>query len=268
MSTSVPARHGFLDADGLRLHYVEFGGTGRPILCLHGVCGHAWMWHDVAGSLSDLGRVVSVDMRGHGDSQWSPDGDYTTEHHAEDLERLIETLDAPEVDLVGLSWGGLAALSYTARHPEGVRRLAIIDVPPSFAQSETDLLPRPYVFGSQAEAFEWERNANPHASDDMIRILSFFGTRPAEGGLARKHDPYFLERWPFRSDDHWAELGSVEVPLLLVHAEQSYVLAADVAERMAGVLRNGRLVRVPDSGHHVPVENPAALARALGEFLS
>jgi pimeloyl-ACP methyl ester carboxylesterase len=207
-------------------------------------------------------------MRGHGDSQWSPDGEYTTAHHARDLERLIESLDAPEVDLIGLSWGGLAALSYAARRQEAVRRLAIIDVPPSFEQDETDLLPRPYVFGSHADAVAWERQANPNAPDDMIGIMASLGTRPAEGGLARKHDPYFLERWPFRSDDHWEELRSLEVPLLLVHAEQSYVLSAEVAERMAGELRNGRLVRVEGSGHHVPVENPVALARVLTEFLS
>jgi pimeloyl-ACP methyl ester carboxylesterase len=265
---SVAPAHGFIQAGGLRLHHLEFGGDGRPIVCLHGVCGHAWMWHDVAPRLTRLGRVVALDLRGHGDSQWSPAQEYTTQHHAADLKTVLDQSDGRQVDLVGLSWGGLVSLSYSAANPGSVRRLVVVDVPPSFTQSETDLLPRPAAFATHEEAVEWERGANPRASEEMLQVMARFGTRPAEGGLARKHDPYFLGRWPFRSDDHWAELESLELPVLLIHAEQSYVLSAKVAERMAGVIRNGKLVRVQHSGHHVPVENPGALAEAVTEFLS
>ena len=265
---SVVPAHGFVQAGGLRLHHLDFGGKGRPIVCLHGVCGHAWMWNDVAPQLTGVGRVTSLDMRGHGDSQWSPAHEYTTEDHAGDLDAVLADLGAEEVDLVGLSWGGLVSMSYAARHPGSVRRLVIVDVPPSFTQSETDLLPRPAAFGTHDEVVEWERGANPRASEEMLQVMARFGTRPGGGGLARKHDPYFLQRWPFRSDDRWAALESLELPVMLVHAEQSYVLSAEVAERMAEVMRNGRLVRVQNSGHHVPVENPGALAEALTEFLS
>ena len=264
----VAPAHGFIQAGGLRLHHLDFGGTGRPIVCLHGVCGHAWMWHDVAPRLTGLGRVSALDMRGHGDSQWSPAGEYTTEDHETDLEAVLDVLGREEVDLVGLSWGGLVSMSYAARNPGSVRRLVIIDVPPSFTQSDTDLLPRPAAFASHAEAVEWERGANPRASEEMIQVMARFGTRPAEGGLARKHDHYFLQRWPFRLDNHWAELASLDLPILLVHAEQSYVLSAEVAGRMAEAIRKGKLVGVQNSGHHVPVENPAALAEALTDFLS
>jgi pimeloyl-ACP methyl ester carboxylesterase len=260
--------HGFLQANGLRLHHLDYGGEGRPILLLHGVCGHAWMWHAVASRLTELGRIRALDMRGHGDSQWSPSADYSTEHHAADLERVVDQLEADQIDLVGLSWGGLVSSAFAARHPHTVRRLAIIDVPPSFTQSETDIQPRPAAFATHEDAVEWERGANPRASDDMVQALASFGTRPAEGGLARKHDPYFLQRWPFRLDDRWGELQSLEVPVLVVHAEQSYVLSAEVAERMADAIPHGSLVRVPNSGHLVPVEDPDALTDALTEFLS
>lgn len=262
------AAHGFVQAGGLRLHHLDFGGRDRPIVFLHGVCGHAWMWHDVAPRMTGLGRVVSLDMRGHGDSQWSPAGEYATEDHVADLEAVLDHLGAEQSDLVGLSWGALVSISYAAAHPGSVRRLVIVDVPPSFEQGETDLQPRPAVFATHQEAIEWERGANPRASQEMLQVLAGFGTRPAEGGLARKHDPFFLQRWPFRRDDRWGELASLEPPVLLVHAEHSYVLSADVAERMAEVVPNGRLVRVRNSGHHVPVENPGALVETLTEFLS
>jgi pimeloyl-ACP methyl ester carboxylesterase len=261
-------RHDFADVNGLRLHRLDYGGSDRPIVCLHGVTGHAWTWHDVAAQLREAGRVVALDMRGHGDSQWAADAAYTTDDHASDLEGVIEAIGAEDVDLAGNSWGALVALAFAARNPGAVRRLAIVDVEPSFEQGETDLFPRPRSFPSHREAVEWERQSNPHAPDHMIEIMAAMGTRPGEGGqLLRKHDPFFLERWPFRSDDRWEELRGLKMPALVVHAKDSFV-RGDVAERMAEEIPEGRVVHIADSGHLVPVEQPAELARVLREFFA
>jgi pimeloyl-ACP methyl ester carboxylesterase len=260
--------HGFMEADGLRLHYLDFGGNGHPIVCLHGVTGHAWMWRGVAGSLTSIRRVIALDMRGHGDSQWSPTRAYKTEDHASDLSIFAKALDLEEFDLAGLSWGGLVALCFAVRDPQRVRRLALIDVPPAFSQAETDLQPRPSHFSADADALGWQRAANPRASEEMLQTMARFGTRPGARGLEWKHDGYFLQRWPFRSDDRWRELSAVTQPALVVHAVDSVVLTADVAKRMGEELPNGRVVDIPDSGHIIPVENPRALAAALSEFFS
>jgi pimeloyl-ACP methyl ester carboxylesterase len=267
MTPDVTVRHGFVQANGLRLHHVDFGRIGRPIVLLHGVAGHAWMWHDVARSLSAVGRVVALDMRGHGDSQWSASAEYTTEDHVRDLAVVLEAVGKGQVDLVGLSWGGLVAAAYAVANPDRIRRLAIVDVPPSFTQGETEVMPRPYAFPRHEDALDWEREANPRASERMLQVMARFGTRPGVGGLVRKHDPFFLERWPFRSDDRWEEMGRLQPPTLLVHAEHSLVLTADVAGQMAERIPNARLVHVPASGHLVPVENPGALANELTSFL-
>lgn len=260
-------QHAFADVSGLRLHRLEFGGSGQPILCLHGVTGHAWVWHDVAGHLLPVGRVVSLDLRGYGDSQWSADRAYSTEDHVGDLEGLAESLGLGSVDLAGSSWGGLVALAFAARNPGTVRRLALVDVEPSSEQSDTELFPRPRSFASHSEAVEAERKANPHAPDAMIEVMAAMGTYPgADGQLLRKHDPFFFERWPFRSDDRWEELRSLKMPVLVVHAEQSFI-KAEVAERMAKEIPDARLVNIPDSGHVIPVEQPAALGSVLAEFL-
>ena len=100
-------RHAFVLVNDLRLHRVEYGGSGRPIVCLHGVTGHAWVWHDVTAYLRSVGRVVGVDMRGYGESQWAPDGAYTTEHHVADLAGVLDDLGVEQVDLAGNSWGGM-----------------------------------------------------------------------------------------------------------------------------------------------------------------
>jgi pimeloyl-ACP methyl ester carboxylesterase len=259
--------HRFVPAGDLRLHHLDFGGSGRPIVCLHGVTGHAWMWRSVGPGLTALGHVRALDMRGHGDSQWSPDGSYSTDDHVADLTAVLATLGDEPVDLVGLSWGGLVSLAYASANPGRVRRLALVDVPPSFAQGPQDVFPRPKVFAAAAEASEWERQQNPHAPDDMIQTLADHGTRPAEGGLARKHDPFFFSTWPFRADDRWDQWRALDIPTLLVHGANSVVLSTEVADEMVAALPGVRFERLEHCGHLVPVERPDALVDILADWV-
>jgi len=267
-----PVRHGFQEVGELRLHRLHVGddaeggrGSAPPLVCIHGVTGHAWMWLETARA---MGRpVVAVDMRGHGDSQWSGSRSYRTDDHVADLSGVLDALGFDQVDLAGSSWGGLVALAYAAANPDRVRALALVDLEPSFEQGETDLFPRPRSFTTHAEAREWERQNNPHAPDSMVEVMAAFGTRPAPGGgLERKHDPYFFERWPFRSDDRWDELRGLKLPVLVAHAEQTWV-RGEVADRMAAETGDGRVVHLKDSGHLIPVEQPMVLAQTLRDFL-
>jgi len=265
-------RHGYVERDGLALHHLDFGGegvTGVTAVCLHGVTGNAWAWHNVAGIIGGVVEsIFALDLRGHGDSQWSGGGEYSTAEHVADLEAVLDALGLARLDLVGASWGALVALSYASRHPERVRRLVLVDVEPSFEQSETELPPRPPVFGSYEEVVAFERGNYPHGPDAMIEVMARMGTRPAEGGgYVAKHDPFFFERWPFRSDDHWDELALVEARTLVVHAGQSFV-RGPVTEKMAALLPHGSLVEIEESGHMVPVDAPDALGNELAMFLS
>jgi pimeloyl-ACP methyl ester carboxylesterase len=260
--------HRFIQANGLRLHCLDFGGDGRPVVCLHGVTGHAWVWSEVAENLAGVARVYSLDMRGFGDSQWSSSHSYSTPDHVSDLGEVLSSLGLEQVDLVGSSWGGLVALAFAAKHVGRVSRLALVDISPSSNQAEDDVPPRAESFADHAAAVEAERDAHPHASDAMVEVMASHGTRPgAEGRLYRKNDSYFLGRWPFRSDDLWGDLTSFDIPVLVVHAEKSFIPIA-VAERMVSTLKDGTLVTVPESGHVVPVENPSALSEHLRAFLS
>jgi len=260
--------HGFVHANGLRLHYLDHGGSGRPVVCLHGVTGHAWVWAGVADALVDLGHLIATDLRGFGDSQWSATEAYSTDDHVADLDAIVSSVGAEEVDLVGSSWGGLVSIAFAAANPGTVRRLALIDVAPSSQQSVDEVPPMAYDFADHAEAVAAERAANPNAPDDMIEIAALHGTRPGEGGrLYRKRDPLFLRKWPFRADDRWAELGGLEIPVLVAHAADSFI-PKEVADRMAKETPNATSVEIEGSGHVVPLENPSALADALSAFLA
>lgn len=268
MLATAQVRHGWHQANALRLHHLDYGGAGRLVVCLHGVTGHAWAWHGVAPALTGAGHVLAFDLRGHGDSQWSAGGEYGSVQHADDVVARLDALGAVPADLVGSSWGGLVAMIVAARLPRRVRRLVIVDVEPSFEQGETDLLPRPRDYPGHADAVASERRGNPHAPDDLLQVVAAGATRPGpEGRLVPKHDPYFFERWPFRGDDLWDLLPALAMPTLLVHAEGSFV-RCEVMRQMAKAIAHSRLEHLPDTTHVVPVDNPAGLAGCVAPFLA
>jgi pimeloyl-ACP methyl ester carboxylesterase len=267
MTESTAVRHVFVDAGGLRLHQLDYGGRGDPIVMLHGVTGHAAVWHHVARQLSGTGRVIALDLRGFGDSQWSPTAAYRTVDHAADVVAVLAALELRNVTLVGSSWGALVALAVAHGGAGAVARLALVDIEPSFESGETDIAARSRSFASHADAVAHERAANPHAPHDLLELVAALGTRPApDGRLIPKHDPYFFERWPFRGDDWWHALASIPVPTLVVQAGASFV-RRDVTIRMAELIPAARHVDIADSTHVVPIDAPAPLAAAIGAFI-
>lgn len=270
MTTVTPsAQHRYTTgASGNRLHYLDYGGNGRPLVAMHGVTGNAWNWYSVAGALTDRRHVYALDFRGYGESQWSAEGAYTTNDHAADLDAVLDSIGESPVDLIGSSWGALVAIQYAAENPGRVGQLIVVDVEASFEQDETDLFPRPTSYADADAVAAGEAQRNPNATPEMVAMMTATTYAPAaDGNLVPKHDPYFFERWPFRSDNHWDHLGQIQAPALLIHAANSFV-SGDAMAEMVDRLADGRLVEVADSGHVVPVENPSALSAAVASFLS
>lgn len=263
--TFVPVQHRYVGSANGPLHALDFGGSGRPVIFLHGVTGNGWVWHDVA---RDLGRrAVAVDMRGHGDSAWSADHSYETDAHVGDLGLHIDALGVDEVDLVGSSWGALVALEWAVANPGRVCHLALVDIEPSFEQSDTDLMPRPHAFASYDEARAWFAQANPRAPQSALDAITLGSMRRNKAGaIVPKHDPVFFDRWPFRNGDHWACLPRLTCPTLMVHAGFTFV-RADVMKEMNSRVPTSTLVEIAETGHVVPLDNPVALTGTLRPFL-
>ncbi len=101
----------FADVNGLRLHYVDWGGDPRKqtILLMHGGAANTHWWDAVAPQLTSHGRVLALDFRGHGQSQWTQPPHYGPPAYVEDVCGLVATLDTPSVVLVGHSMGGMVA---------------------------------------------------------------------------------------------------------------------------------------------------------------
>src|ERR1700724_2151740 len=112
----------------LRLHYVDWGNPGAPpLLLVHGGRDHCRNWDWVAAALRRDWHILAPDLRGHGDSQSSSDGNYTLAAFIYDLAQLIHQQELAPVTIIGHSLGGNIALRYSGIYPDNVRRLVAIE---------------------------------------------------------------------------------------------------------------------------------------------
>ena len=122
--------HRYVEVEGLKLHYLDWGGDPdkHTFVLLHGGAAHAHWWDGVAPLLTPYGRVLALDFRGHGRSQWAADGAYGPPSYLKDVRGLIENLGT-RVILVGHSMGGAVAQWVAVTHPELLEALIIVDAP-------------------------------------------------------------------------------------------------------------------------------------------
>jgi esterase len=261
--------------DGLTFHYVDWGGSGAPLVMLHGLSGHARTWDHTAAALSDQYHVLGLDQRGHGDSDWAPQ--YGLRPMANDLLGWLDALDLSEVTLMGLSMGGLVSFVFAAAHPERVARMVIMDIGPELAPAGSanvsSSLAANDVFSSEKEAFAQARAANPRPTDATLRHRVTHNLRRLpDGTLTYKYDKE-LRRNPralfdHTSDELWAAWRAVSCPVLLVRGSDSDVLAADTAQRMLAENPKVSFASIPDCGHSITLDRPDGLLEVVTPWLA
>src|SRR5882672_2927027 len=131
-------RNRYFDAHGLPLHYLEWGEpTARPIILLHGGALTAHTWDVVCLGLVPEFRCIAPDLRGHGDSDWAADGDYSIDAYRRDLEALLAHLALDRCVLVGNSLGGMTAIRYTAQRSPALQpqALVLVDIGPEMREA-------------------------------------------------------------------------------------------------------------------------------------
>jgi pimeloyl-ACP methyl ester carboxylesterase len=259
----------------MRLHYLDWGGSGAPILFLHGGGLTAHTWDCVAVMLRDRYGCVALDQRGHGDSEWSPVGDYRIAEHLRDIEGFVDSMGLERPILVGQSMGGLNSIAYATRRSERMRAMVIVDVAPDISASgaerirdfaATPELDSPQAFLERAIKFNSLRDPTV-----LRRSLHYNLRETPAGKWVFKHDQrrrsddaigsFTEDRTRFAS-----EVSKIKCPTLVVRGALSDVLTDAAAEKFARSLPDGRLVRVEKSGHNVQGDNPRGLLDAMLAF--
>jgi pimeloyl-ACP methyl ester carboxylesterase len=273
MDATDPVRRDYVAADGVRLSYLDWGGRGEPLVFLHGGALTAHTWDLVCIGLRDQHRCVALDLRGHGDSDWSDD--YRIETAAADVAALVATLNAVRCHLVGMSLGGTIAAHFAGAHPDLTASLTLVDVGPGVDFAATRSL-RNFVQDVQdVDSLETIIAAallvNPHSDrDKLVYRLTRSMQRTAEGRYRWKVD----RRQPHDYDHilgRLAELPSlaahIRCPVLVARGARSRIFSDAAAARCAALFEQGEWTRIESAGHNIQEDNARGLLDALKRLL-
>ena len=266
-----PTSHSFI-SQRLRLHYVDWGNPEAPPLILqHGGRDHCRSWDWVAEELRRDWHVICPDLRGHGDSAWSPDGNYAADAMIYDFAQLVETLGYDAVTICAHSLGGSIATYFSALYPHKVLKLANIEglgPSPTILEQREALglgnrlrtwiadrrkaagrLPRRYP--SIEAAYARMKEENTYLTDAQARHLTINGvSRNEDGSFSWKFDNY-LNVWPiieFPVPDIRKLWSEVECPVQLFYGTESFASNPERDGRMAS-FRNARIHVYEKAGH-------------------
>jgi pimeloyl-ACP methyl ester carboxylesterase len=257
-----------LKRDGVDLACLDLGGSGSPVLLLHGLAGYAGEWSETASWLVHEHRVVALDERGHGRSTRVP-SDVSREALVADVVFIIDQLSLGPVILIGQSLGANLAFLVAARHPDHVRALVVGEgCPEADPEGEgaegirkwLDGWPTPFPSRDAAVAF--------------FKGPSLYASAWADG-LEQRDDGW----WPrFDTDvivrtlregtrlDYWEEWKRIRCPTLVVRAGEGFfpiTLPQLMVERLPG----SEFVDIPGAKHDLHLDRPAEWRRAVSDFL-
>ena len=264
----------FARSGGLRIHFRRTGKPGRtPILVAHGLSYFSWDWLEVAQELGADREVIAMDMRGFGDSDWSPARDYSVASMGLDLVAVLDHVGWERALLIGHSMGGRSATWVAARHPARAAALVLVDYTPENApagtQRTTEIVGRtPDAFASIEEAMAY------FGKHDRARFEQYL--RKTGNQYQVKRDPFFRDQFkkvleggerPKLGIDMWRLIGEVRCPILSMRGARSDMYAPDTVQKMKAA--NSRLqVLEVDAGHNIAGENPEEFVKVMRNWES
>ena len=271
--------HGWHLSGDARLHYVV-GGSGDPLVLVHGFPGTWYSWRDVMARLADSYTVVAVDLRGLGDSEAGllpndvPTG-------AADLASLIDALDLGPAFVAGQDWGGSTAFAFAAEHPALARRLGVLEAMPRgpwtapgggggawFAEfHQIPRLPEMLTAGREQEYLGWFYQAFtategiPSAPAVQEYLRTYRNPAAMASAFARYRG---TAREIAHNTQHLPQ--PLQVPVLGIGGE--HVFGDAVAANLRLAAANVESLVVPDAGHYLSEEAPDTVADALKAFFT
>lgn len=267
----------FVVVDSLTLHYLDYGSAALPpLVCVHGLSGNAHNFDAVAERFTDIYHVISVDVRGRGDSQWGPAPDYNIMTYADDLAKLLDRIGFAKVSLIGTSMGGMISMMFGGSYPDRVERLVLNDIGPEvdmrggsrissyFAQAPQEFQDIGQVIQYYRETYPPSRRLSDEAAAQWVK---WSVKASGHGTLTWKIDPAVRRMHAItKRPDLWPLYRKIASPILILRGADSDILDPAVATRMCEAPNRASVVEIPGVGH-APSLSETESVRALENFL-
>ncbi|MGO9451042.1 MAG: alpha/beta fold hydrolase [Candidatus Binataceae bacterium] len=270
----------FVEVDGVKLHYLDWGGDSgkHTFLLLHGGAAHVHWWDSVAPLLVPSGRVIALDFRGHGRSKWANPPHYGPQWYTRDVEGVIKHLGT-RVILVGHSMGGAVAQWVSTTHPELLEALIVVDSPhgppPLFRRlmwrwrRKAQGGVRPELESPEAikRKFRLQPPGTYMTKDDTGRLAMLGAEELPNGKWAFRLDPNTRAWRKVEGRTHKPQIKKLQMPVLILRGADSTLVGSGTARRMKRRIRGSIYKEIPRAFHHVPLDNPTDTAQAIIEFV-
>jgi pimeloyl-ACP methyl ester carboxylesterase len=258
--------------NGMNFHYLEWGDPANPaILMLHGGSQQAHSWDFVSLSLAEQFHIVALDQRGHGDSDWAPDGDYTIEAHQRDIDGFVQARGLRDFHLIGHSMGGRNSYVWASRHPRTLRSLVIVDTGPEAQHRGRNRIQSFRELPDELDSFEEfasrVQEYTGRTREQVLGALKYSIRRRPDGKWTWKYDK--LLRTPgvrspqWTPEQLWDAVSRIDCPTLVVRGGDSDIFADATMRKMQQVIPQCDTVTVPHAGHLVAGDNPVDFLTAV-----
>lgn len=278
-TTDSPERLDLVTRGGLHLVADRWvGGDRGTVLFLHGGGQTRHSWKKAGIRIAEAGfTAVTLDLRGHGDSDWSPDGDYHMPAVAQDVVDVVDVLGGP-VSIVGASFGGLTGIFAADQLGDRATALVLVDIVPRLEPAGADrivsfMASAPDGFATLDEAAEAIAAYLPHRkrrgpSEGLRKNL-----RQRDNGRWYWHwDPAFLTRRPSVDDHRVDELertaAQLTLPLLVLRGVLSDVVGREGIEAFQRIVPHAEFVDLEGAAHTAAADDNDAFTETVSSFIS
>ena len=263
-----------IDAAGIRTNYHDSGGSGAPVLLIHGSGPgvSAWAnWRLVMPTLAQQARVIAPDMVGFGYTERPQGFVYNMDAWVRQAVGLLDALGIERTDLVGNSFGGGLSLALAIRHPERVRRLVLMgSAGVSFPLTEgLDAVwgYTPSVENMRAimDYFAFDQGL---MSDDLARLRFEASIRPGFQESFAAMFPAPRQRWIEALASAEADIRALPHQALVIHGREDRVIPLSTSLTLSSWIQRSQLHVYGQCGHWTQIEHAARFARLVGDFLA
>ncbi len=265
-----------VQANGLTFSFLEWGDpANQTILFLHGALQQGHSWDFISLPLAPDYHVIALDARGHGDTQWAPDGDYSLEAHQADLDGVVEGLGLHQFILAGHSMGGRSSYVYTSRNPDKVKALAIVDTGPDPNRTGQNRIQRfrelPDEMDTYQEFADRIQEYTRRERDQVMGALKYSIRQRDDGKWTWKYDKALRSSGPrpsgWTSERLWECVNAITCPTLIIRGGASDIFSVETMDKMLQAIPGSTAAVVPGAGHLVQGDNPYLFLLSLRTLL-